>query len=70
MTTAAEKVALDVMFAALDGCAKGDPSKQLTMLFGIVAHVCHEHGIPEDLAKDFLRNRWREYRLRFEHHDA
>lgn len=69
MTTAAEKVALDVMFAALDGVAKNDAPKKLTLLSGLIVHVCHEGGIPEALAASYLRNRWREYSLRFEHSD-
>ena len=72
MTTAAEKVAIDVMFAALDAVTKHEPrpgSKKLTMLLGLVVHICHDNNIPEDLLIDLLRNRYREYSLRFEHSD-
>jgi hypothetical protein len=66
MTTPAEKVALDVIFKALDS-GFGDPSQKLMAVLGIAAHVGIDHGVPLEMAEEGLRNRYREYQMRFMH---
>jgi hypothetical protein len=76
MTTPAEKVALDVMFAALNGVTDGKKPRdavavKLSMLLGMITIVCNDHGIPLTLATDMLQHRWNDYEQRFEvKHDA
>jgi hypothetical protein len=72
MTTPAEKVALDVIFAALDGMTHGQaPKKALTaklaLVFGVAVFLCREQGISETLAMEFLEHRWDEYSEQFGH---
>jgi hypothetical protein len=72
MTTPAEKVAIDVIFAALDSVTHGQAPKKavtakLTLVFGVAVFLCREQGIPETLATEFLQYRWDEYGEQFGH---
>lgn len=64
MTTPAEKVALDVIFKALES-GFPDPSQRLNIVVGFVAHYCAEHGVPLQLAEELLKNRFHEYQSMF-----
>ena len=70
MTTPEEKLAVDLIFAALDSVtldhSRHDAAiKQLTMLSGLWVHLCREHGIEKQLADEILAFRWQEYKERF-----
>jgi hypothetical protein len=70
MTTPAEKVALDVIFKALES-GFDDPSKKVMVTLGIAAHLCVDLGVPFNMAEEALRNRYREYQMHFtKKHDA
>lgn len=67
MTTEREKVALDLIFAALDSAVPGLDRKdvfirKVSMVLGIAVHLCSEHDIPEELAIKLLQHRFEEYR--------
>jgi hypothetical protein len=66
MTTPTEKVALDLIFAALDSTVEGKRkadavATKMSMLAGLLVHVCRENGIPKHVADELLSFRWKEY---------
>jgi hypothetical protein len=65
MTTPAEKVALDVIFAALDAVT-ADETKKLAMVFGLAVYLCRKNGIGRQLSNGILADRWDEYSETFD----
>lgn len=70
MTTPEDRLAIDLIFAALGSVGLDDAPhdatiKQLTMLSGLWVHLCHEHGIAKALADQLMSERWQQYKERF-----
>jgi hypothetical protein len=67
MTTHKERLALDLIYAALGSIEGLDPKdvaiRKLGILLGIASDLCHELDIPEELAITLLKHRFAEYRL-------
>jgi hypothetical protein len=75
MTTPAEKRALDAIFAALDLATSDQKPRtavtnKLALLFGIAVYLCRDHGIPIELAREVLADRWDQYSETFGDADA
>lgn len=71
MSTAAERVAIDVMLAALDGCTKNQDApraltKKIGMLLGMSVMLAKERGVTLSLLKEFLADRWSDYGEHFD----
>jgi hypothetical protein len=72
MTTPAEKVALDVIFAALGALPAGNEkhraANKIAIAISITVTLCKDHGYPLEEIVNVFRHRWDDYDDYFNEH--